>query len=277
MALTVASLNSGSNGNCYYIGNERDAILVDAGISCRETEKRLKRLGLDIGLIKAVFITHEHGDHIFGLPALSRRHQLPVYITPRTLEQSALEVESHLVRDFEDESPVEFDSLWVHPFRKHHDAADPYSFVVTDGLVSVGVFTDIGRPSARFAHHFGQCHAAFLECNYDELMLQHGGYPWPLKERIRGGNGHLSNRQAAEFFRAHRAPHLTHLFLSHLSQQNNTPEMALRAFEDFSKEVEIHVAPRRKELGVFVIDGKPAKVQVSKLAVARTVQLGLFD
>src|SRR4051812_5556052 len=146
MSLFITSLNSGSNGNCYYVGNEREAILVDAGISCREIEKRIKRLGLSIQKIKAVFVSHEHSDHIKGICALVKKFQVPVYITGPTLRACGFALDSHLTRSFEPDKPVMIGDLVVTAFQKCHDACDPYSFVVCNNGIQVGVFTDIGTP-----------------------------------------------------------------------------------------------------------------------------------
>ena len=204
MSLYITSLNSGSNGNCYYIGNENEAVLIDAGISCRETEKRMKRLGLDMGLVKAIFVSHEHSDHITGIPGLCKKFKLPVYITDSTLQAASIPVEKHLVQNFFPQRPVTIGDLMITAFSKCHDACDPHSFVVSDNSVKVGVFTDIGNACTDVIHHFNQCHSVFLEANYCEDMLANGSYPYYLKKRISGGNGHLSNRQALELFTRHR-------------------------------------------------------------------------
>src|SRR5580658_6464744 len=137
MTLYIASLNSGSNGNCYYIGNNRESVLIDAGIPCRETERRMRRLGLSLSTVKAIFISHEHDDHIRGLEVLSRRYQLPVFITAPTLQNSRLSLEAHLVRPFLPHEPVTNGGLSVTAFPKSHDASDPYSFVVSSPTVRV--------------------------------------------------------------------------------------------------------------------------------------------
>ncbi len=252
MALFTASLNSGSNGNCYYVGNESEAILVDAGLSCRETEKRMRKLDLDIHRVKAIFISHEHGDHIRGLPTLAHKYSIPVYITPTTARYGPHLI-GHLSVQFRDGEPVEIGSLTIHPFSKAHDAADPHSFVISSNGVHVGVFTDIGKVCDNLVYYFSQCHAAYLETNYDEYMLENGKYPLHLKNRIRNGEGHLSNRQALELFLAHRPPHQTHLFLAHLSEQNNHPDKALEAFALYQKDMHISVASRYEASGLYHI------------------------
>ncbi len=184
MSLYITSLNSGSNGNCYYVGNEREAVLVDAGISCREIEKRMKRLGLSMQKVKALFVSHEHSDHIKGIPILAKKYQLPVYITAATLFHSALNLDQQLIIAFTANKPIVIGKLAIMAFPKLHDASDPYSFMVTCDKIKVGVFTDIGEPCKNVINHFKKCHAAFLEANYDEDMLNNGSYPYYLKKRI---------------------------------------------------------------------------------------------
>lgn len=146
MSLFVASLNSGSNGNCYYVGNQDEAVLIDVGISCRETEKRMKRLGLSVKKVKAVFISHEHGDHIHGVTTLSKKYQLPVYITPETLQHGNITVREDRIFSFLTGIPIPIGNLMVTAFPKFHDASDPFSFMVSSATVNVGIFTDIGLP-----------------------------------------------------------------------------------------------------------------------------------
>ena len=223
MSLYVASLNSGSNGNCYYIGNGREAVLVDAGLSCRETERRMARLNLSMKTVKAIFISHEHGDHIKGVNVLSKKYSLPVYFTEGTFRFSRLSVEKSLVKIFGADEQLTVGDLGITAFAKHHDARDPHSFVIEGHDVTIGVFTDIGNVCDNLTRHFKRCHAAFLEANYDADMLENGRYPIHLKERIRGGKGHLSNHEALELFRQHKPAHMSHIFLSHLSKDNNNP------------------------------------------------------
>lgn len=278
MSLFVASLNSGSNGNCYYIGNGDEAILVDGGISCRETEKRLKRLELSMRKVKAIFVTHEHGDHIHGVPVLARRHDLPVYITNHTLEQGGLLVKESLVRPFRAHEPVSIGGLTITAFPKFHDACDPHSFVVACQGVTVGVFTDIGFPCEHVTRHFQQCHAAFLEANYDDDMLEKGSYPWPLKARIRGDRGHLSNRQAIELFVNHRPAFMSHLFLSHLSRDNNRPALVQKLFDDVAAGTTIVVASRDEESELYHIRDTFCRTDFTtpRMPIRRVQQLSLF-
>jgi phosphoribosyl 1,2-cyclic phosphodiesterase len=284
MSLFISSLNSGSNGNCYYIGSEEDAILVDAGISCRETEKRLSRLGLDIGGIRGIFVSHEHKDHISGIQVLSARHRIPVYITEPTLKESRLLLKPELVRSFEANKPIVIGNLQITGFSKFHDAIDPYSFVVEKKGIRVGVFTDIGIACEMLTHYFSYCHAAFLEANYDEEMLDKGSYPFHLKKRIRGGMGHLSNTQALALVQNHKPDYMSHLLLSHLSQNNNCPDLVAKLFAGACGNTKMAVASRFEESEVFRINPKiemalPApslKLKPAKPSNPSIRQLSLF-
>ncbi|MFA6059410.1 MAG: MBL fold metallo-hydrolase [Taibaiella sp.] len=270
MSLFITSLNSGSNGNCYYIGNEEEAILVDAGLSCRETEKRMKRLDLDIKKVKAIFVSHEHGDHIRGVAVLSTKYGLPVYITPKTLLHSRLILKPQHVVSFTKYEIINIGDLRITAFPKYHDAADAHSFIIEHNQIRIGVFTDIGKVCDQLTFYFKQCHAAFLEANYDEAMLQNGRYPHHLKSRISGGNGHLSNHQAFGLFVSERPPQLSHLFLSHLSADNNDPDLVHTLFKSQCGSTEIIVASRYKETAVYYIDagkGKRTKTAASQLSL----------
>lgn len=275
MSLFISSLNSGSNGNCYYIGNDEEAVLVDAGISCRETERRMKRLGLEMDKVKAIFVSHEHGDHITGVPGLSKKYKLPVYITPATLHDSRLPLEPSLVNSFEHETPVTIGRLSVIPFRKHHDAIDPHSFVITQDELKIGVFTDIGACCNEVKKYFRECDAVFLESNYCHDMLEKGRYPYYLKKRISGGKGHLSNTEALELFSKFRGQQLKYLILSHLSNNNNDAELVNRLFSAQAGSTHIVVASRHKETGVYHIDKTLSTVSSHHKEITQ-VQLSLF-
>ena len=277
MSLFITSLNSGSNGNCYYVGNDKEAVLIDAGISCRETEKRMLRLGLSMNKVKAIFVSHEHSDHIRGLPVLAKKYKLPVYITSKTLAHCYFNVEIDHVKSFEAHRPTTIGSLTVTAFSKFHDAIEPHSFVVSCNEIKVGVFTDIGVPCKQLTHYFDQCHAAFLEANYDEELLDKGGYPIYLKNRIRGGKGHLSNKQALQFFTTYKPKHLTHLVLSHLSKHNNCPELVYNLFTEHAAETKIIVATRYNETEVFKIGTNEYETTISqKFQVQPVTQMALF-
>lgn len=258
MSIFIASLNSGSNGNAYYIGNHQEAVLVDAGLSCRETEKRMTRLGLSMNRLRAIFISHEHGDHIGGVTVLSRKYQLPVYITENTLTGLRLPPGEKLIRRFSTNESVAIGDLQVEAFSKYHDAADPHSFTIQYKHIRVGVYTDLGRVCDNLRNHFAGCNAAFLESNYDAEMLENGRYPEHLKRRIRGGDGHLSNEEAWQLFHQHRGPQMTHLLLSHLSRNNNTHEKVKEVFSQQPSDTHILIASRYRPSEVYEITGTEA-------------------
>ena len=278
MCLYITSLNSGSNGNCYYIGNETEAVLIDAGLSCRETENRMRLNGLSMKIVKAIFISHEHTDHIKGLSLLAEKYNLPVYITSVTLRNSCLSFSSHLPKTFKAYEPVHVDGLTITAFPKYHDAEDPHSFIISYNNVSVGVFTDIGRSCTHVTNHFSKCDAAFLEANYDEDLLRNGRYPVYLKRRISSGQGHLSNKQALEVFIKYRPPFMSHLFLSHLSKENNCPLLAKQLFEKHSVNTKIIVASRYEQTAVYAIEKRPyhLPVRVMNKTSLKSMQLELF-
>lgn len=274
--LLTASLNSGSNGNCYYVGTPSEAVLIDAGISCRETEKRLKRLNLSMDIVKAIFITHEHNDHIIGVSKLSKKHNLPVYITPQTLNHSPVRIADNLVRHFTAYEPVIIGALRVTGFPKYHDAADPHSFMVSHDAVHVGVFTDIGFACQPLIHHFKKCHAVYLESNYDTDMLRNGPYPHALQNRIRGGNGHLSNHEARTLVAHHKPPFLSHLILAHLSRTNNKPELVESLFSDVEPSTRVIIASRHRETELFKIEVNANQQTENDKPMQYAKQLELF-
>lgn len=267
--LSITSLNSGSNGNCYYVGNDTEAVLIDAGISCKETEIRMQRLGLSMLKVKALFISHEHSDHIRGVCVMAKKYNIPVYITPGTLLNCKFsKLRPELIRTLQSFETYTVGSLNIIAFPKIHDAAEPHSFIVSCGHTKVGVFTDLGAVCEQLIHHFKQCDAAFLEANYDEDMLHQGSYPYFLKKRISGGEGHLSNKQALALFLEHKPKNLSHLVLAHLSKDNNSPELVQQLFDTHAAGTKIIVATRFVETPVFAIKGQrplPLSTQLEML------------
>ncbi|HWB92817.1 MAG TPA: hypothetical protein VG605_13230, partial [Puia sp.] len=175
--------------------------------------------------------------------------------TAPTLTQCRFPPAPGLVKHFSPDEPVPIGALTITALPKNHDASDPYSFTVASPSVCIGIFTDIGVVCDNVIRHFTRCHAAFLEANYDEQLLENGRYPWPLKNRIRGGHGHLSNRQALDLFLDYRPAFMSHLLLAHLSQDNNRPELVQQLFETHTTGTTIIVASRHNESEVYAIDG----------------------
>lgn len=279
MSLFISSIASGSNGNCYYIGNHKEAVLIDAGISCRETETRMNRLQLSMQTVKAIFISHEHSDHIQGLAVLAKKYALPVFITgPTLMHCNHIDGGKISVHTFAPHQPVEIGQLSVTAFPKQHDAIEPHSFTIKSEEITIGVFTDIGSPCYNVIHHFKQCHAAFLESNYDETMLAKGKYPHHLKKRISGTHGHLSNTQALDLFTRHKPAFMSHLLLSHLSRENNHPQLVEDLFTSHAGDTHVVVASRYKESEVFEIKKEmPVAQRKPMKKYTYTSQLSLFN
>jgi phosphoribosyl 1,2-cyclic phosphodiesterase len=257
--LNIASIASGSNGNCYYLEDNDDAILVDAGISAKQIVERMARLGLSPSKLRGVFISHEHSDHIRGLDAFTRRYAVPVFMTSKTYSAYGKIIRGSSLNYFLPGKPVQLGKICVNPFLKSHDAAEPCSFSISSGNKTVAVMTDIGLQCANVIDHLKNADAIFLESNYDDDMLRTGYYPPYLKARISSDLGHLSNTQAARLALEHASPRLKHVFLSHLSANNNTPEMALGTFTHFISQrsdlnVEVTLTSREKESVLVSVD-----------------------
>ena len=249
----LCAIASGSNGNCYYISNRHEAILIDGGISARRIISRMRQRELDPATVKAVFISHEHSDHTSGARVLGKKLHIPVYTTSRTFMAMYSHLRPVAPKFFEPGSTISVGSFQIHAFLKNHDAAEPCSFRITHGGLNVGVFTDIGSACENVVCHLSQCHALFLETNYDEKMLWEGRYPWPLKQRIASDHGHLSNEQAFELLKIHSGNQLQVVFLSHLSAENNTPEKALSQFSELNEKITICLTSRHSAGEVYHI------------------------
>lgn len=252
--IQYCALASGSNGNCYYVGNKEEAVLIDAGISRRQVLKRMKEVGLNINKVKAVFISHEHSDHIRGLRVLCDMHGIDAFLTENTLGKTRVHHRPAKVRVFESGQTIEIGNIKVHSFAKKHDAVDPCSFRVELGGKSIGVMTDIGVACDNLKGHLEQCHAAFLESNYDEQMLDAGPYPVYLKNRVKSDHGHLSNKQAVDLVDGLESSALKTILLSHISADNNRPELALQAFQEVGDRYSVYATSRYAPSEVYVLE-----------------------
>jgi phosphoribosyl 1,2-cyclic phosphodiesterase len=222
-------LGSGSSGNCVVIESGDERILVDAGFSCREIERRLDVVGISSRRFAAVCLTHEHGDHTRGAPRFSRRHGVPIHATRGTL--SAVRLLGHSPPPVVIESGRSFEvgSFSIEPFAVPHDAREPVGLVVESEGCRLGLAADLGRRSAEAWRRLRHLDGLVLETNHDVEMLQQGPYPWPLKKRIAGDKGHLSNRDAADGLREILSRRLQWVVLYHLSGTNNLPALAREA------------------------------------------------
>ena len=251
--LEVCAIASGSNGNCYYIGNERYAVLIDAGISAKQIRARLAMRGLDEKKIRAIVVSHEHRDHMRGVRVLSKKLNIPVYFSKGTYNNSYKPDRPAEYKIFSVAENFEIFDFRIKPFLKNHDAAEPCSFTIYSNGVTIGVMTDIGMVCEKVKEAASNCHAIFLETNYDEEMLWKGSYPWPLKQRVASDYGHLSNNQSTSLIEELSSERLHTLFLSHLSAENNTPQKAIEAFDFFKDKIKIHLTDRYNATEVFKI------------------------
>ena len=222
------SLNSGSNGNCIYVEHEGVRLLLDAGISGKRTAERLAQHGRDVREVDAVIISHDHIDHIRCAGILARKFGLAVYMTPETYRRGRRYDLGRIdaLRYFQAGDTLRFGPVRVETHPTAHDGADPVSFVVAAGGRRLGILTDLGHVSVGVERLLGRLDAVFLESNYDPEMLASGPYPGYLKRRITGDGGHISNVEAAEMVAAACDGRLQWVALSHLSEINNTPDLA---------------------------------------------------
>lgn len=226
--ICVCVLASGSRGNAIYVSDGRTSILLDAGLSGVEIERRLIAAELAPDQLDAILVSHEHADHVKGVGILSRRYKLPVYMSKET-ETAAEPIVGKTAKtiSFECGNRFKIKTLAVRPFSISHDAADPAGFTFSNGDLKIGVATDLGIATSMVRKHLMGCSALVLEANHDPAMLIHGPYPWPLKQRVRGRTGHLSNPDTRILLRELLHDKLSHVVLAHLSETNNTPEKAL--------------------------------------------------
>lgn len=226
MKFTV--LGSGSKGNSVYVEHEGTAILIDAGFSGKELSRRLRSRGANLEKVEIICLTHEHSDHILGAGVLSRRLSIPVYANPDTLRAGENKLGKLFnYKEFTTGDCCAIGALEVRSFRISHDTADPVGYVISDGKNFLGYLTDTGKVSHLMLQRLTSCDALILEFNHDLEMLKNGPYPLSLQQRVRSSSGHLCNDDAAAFLRALPQPRLRHLILAHLSEENNSPQLAI--------------------------------------------------
>ncbi len=228
--MKFALLGSGSGGNCLFVESEKTAVLIDAGFSGKEIAARLSLIGKDMDGVNAIFLTHEHGDHIRGAGVLSRRFSLPVYANGGTFTGSESKVgKLHKRVEFETGNVVSVQGLQVRSFAVSHDTLDPVGYLISDASHTLACCTDTGKVSMLIGQRLQGCDALVLEFNHDPDMLKNGPYPLFLQQRVRSSQGHLANEDAAIFLETLLHDRLQHIVLAHLSETNNCPEFALKS------------------------------------------------
>lgn len=253
--MKVTVLGSGSGGNSLLVECANLRLLIDAGFSGRDLERRLASLDIEPSSISALFVTHDHGDHTRGMGIIARRWKLPLYLTEPTRAACAgLLNGSEEVRLYRTDQPLLMGDLCIQPFLTVHDAADPVAITITECAsgAKLGIATDLGRPTETVRHALRECDLLVLESNHDEILLRESPYPWSVQARIAGSHGHLSNRAAAELVSELYHPGLCAVILAHLSESSNDPSLAYevvgRALRRKRFTGDLHLAPQHQPL-----------------------------
>jgi len=249
-------LASGSSGNAIYLESEKTKLLIDAGLSGREIERRLIGIGVNPAQLHGILISHEHQDHVHGAGAFSRRFGLPVYIHPDTHKASGNRLGwIPEIISFESGVPFMIGDIRISPFSVPHDAANPMGFTFFRNGKKLGLATDMGYAPALVRERLKGSHALILESNHDLEMLKDGPYAWPLKQRIMGRTGHLSNDDSCALLRELIHEELACVVLAHLSEVNNQPGLACRAAQEVIRQsgrmIRL-IAARQEETGELI-------------------------
>ena len=225
--LRFCCLGSGSEGNGLVVESGSTRVLVDCGFNVTDTITRLGRHGIEPQSISGIVVTHEHADHIGGVPRFAARFEIPVWLTYGTLAAANGRMAVvQTIHAFDSHQPFVIGDIAVAPIIVPHDAREPVQYVLSDGVRRVGLLTDVGMPTPHVAECLSGCDALVLECNHDLSMLARGDYPFSLKQRIASRFGHLHNEAAAEILGRIDTSRLVHIIAAHLSRENNTPELA---------------------------------------------------
>lgn len=244
--MRFASIGSGSKGNATLIQNNTTTIMIDCGFSVRETEKRLARLNQPPEKITALFVTHEHSDHIRGVGPFARKYKLPVLMTRGTAKWHGLG-EIPDMRFISVEEKVAMGGLTVKSYTVPHDANEPCQYIITNGKSRFAMLTDAGHCTEHIKKQLKNCDALLLECNHDTTMLLNGSYPASLKERVAGRYGHLSNDQASELLNEIQHERLKKITIAHISEKNNKKNLVLNSLQSVLSE-------KSKKTEIMIID-----------------------
>ena len=271
----MTTIGSGSRGNSLLVESGDVRLLIDAGFSGRDLERRLAAVQVEPASISALLVTHDHGDHTRGMGVFARRWGTPLYLTAPTRAACARLLNgTERVHEYRSSEPVSFGTLVVEPFLTVHDAVDPVAVTVTETATGekLGIATDLGRATATVRHALRGCDLLLLEANHDEILLRDGPYPWSVKARIGGSHGHLSNRAAAELAVDLYHAGLAAVVLAHLSDSANEPGLALDMVG-----VALERARYRGSLQVAPQDRPSEPIDVSALRRSRLpAQISLF-
>lgn len=246
--LSLCTLASGSKGNCIHIAAGKHSVLIDAGLSGREIERRMGQRNLLPERLVAIVVSHEHSDHVRGVGVLARRYRLPVYMSGGTASAAQAQLgKLPVLYHFRPGTPFAIPPFTIHPFNVSHDAVDPVGFTISMNGHRIGIATDLGIATGLVEEHLKECHLLVLEANHDPDMLINGPYPWPLKQRIKSRNGHLSNTAAQALLRAVMNASLKHVVLGHLSETNNTSRHALETVRQAIGNHDVRITVARQD------------------------------
>lgn len=265
--MRMMSIASGSSGNCIYIGSDNTHILIDDGISRKRVVEGLNGIGLDVSDLSAVFVTHEHSDHIDGLGVLLRKNPIPVYASEGTIQgirsySKMKGVDEGLYHSIEADSDIQINDLTIHSFHVYHDANQPFAYTVSSSEKRMGVITDLGHYDDYVVENLQGMNSLLIESNHDIKMLEAGKYPYYLKRRILGDRGHLSNEASGRLLNCLLNDKMQHVLLGHLSHENNYEELAYETVrlevnlgenEYKADDFDIQVARRDKPSELIVI------------------------
>lgn len=267
MKIKFISLASGSSGNCYYLGTENYGILIDAGIGVRTIKKHLKSVDVSMDMIRAVFITHDHADHIKSVGQLGEKLHIPIYTTEQIhkgINKSYCVTEKlySCVRHLEKEVPMQLEDFRIVSFEVPHDGTDNVGYCIEIGGKVFSFLTDLGEITPLAATYICKANYLILETNYDEEMLNMGSYPYHLKQRITGRTGHMSNNDTADFLAENYNPNIKYIWLCHLSKDNNHPELAYKTVElklknkgvQVGKDVQLYTLKRSMPSDLFILE-----------------------
>lgn len=266
--MTFFSLGSGSCGNCYYLSTETDAIIIDCGVSLRRFKRIMLEYGMKVGKTRGILITHDHADHIKAAGKIGKECCIPVYATPLVHEgmdrnwQNSVKVPEEQRRTIELGVPFQLGAFRITAFPIPHDASENVGYHIEVGDIRFTVMTDVGDVTDEVKHYIGQSTHLVFEANYDDEMLEQGRYPKMLKERIASGHGHLSNKKSATAIAENFHEQLQNVWLCHLSEENNHPELARKTVETILRsygiiagtDVTLEVLRRKIPTGPFVLN-----------------------
>ena len=255
--MDICALASGSSGNCFYIQNGDDSVLIDGGINSKRIAESLSAIKRNPENIRGIFITHEHTDHIRGVDVFARQFNIPIFATKKTADKCFLCSDESLINFIKNNEVIEIGGMRVEAFSKSHLAIDPVFYNIVNGK-KISIITDVGYSCKNVIANVSDTDFLFIESNYDDVMLEKGPYPLFLKEWIKGRQGHLSNLQSALCVLEHSSSRLKHVVLSHISKNNNTEELAFETFRWLLKErrdlsPKISISPREMPTQVFKI------------------------